>query len=145
MVNYSMERLVNTILSYGFEFVDSALFTCVLGNIEITKKEEIRDSYAKVLFKRYVTMENATFKLQDGYNLENDIGDGEYYYPLGQALKDQQLSEEIDNLDWENIIIRKAEMLGINSFKEIENHPLFSPKEKKIMKELDEFKVKVLN
>lgn len=147
MTFYSIEQLTGTLLGYGFEFVDSTLFTCVLEKISIAEddneKIKLNDPrYSIYLFNKYITIDNASFTLKDGYTLETDIGDGEYYYPLGYALKDKDLSEIIDSLDFEEIIIKKAERLGISSFQEIQNHQFFSNKEKLIMKALDDIERK---
>jgi len=143
------EILISSLFRAGFDKVDSLLFTFTLAKISINncknKLFQFKDRELGILFNKYVDSKNFVFKLKDGYTLTTRIKVNNYVVPLAMALNTNSLLVDyLNNLDFSEIILKKARFLGIKNTLEIDEDR-FSHKEIEILKQLmlDKQNVKV--
>ena len=91
------------------------------------------------MFNKYVDYDGIVFKLKDGITLDTMVSyNNETFYPLRKMLNtNKKLIEYLSQLDFSEIVLKKAETYGIQSAGNIESS-LFSEKEKDILRLLYE-------
>ena len=142
MEKLNTEILINSLFIIGFDKVDSVLFTYTLGKLSIDNcKErlfEFEDEETTKVFNKYIDYDGIVFKLKEGYTLDTNVSSKEgYVFPLKNLLhKNRKLIEYLNNLDFSEIILKKAELYGVRNIEQIDKSR-FSSKEIEILKHLD--------
>ena len=140
MEKINTEILVSSLFTIGFDKVDPLLYTYTLGQLSIDNQKlqlfEFEDSETSQKFNDYVNYDGIIFKLKDGVTLETNVSHIENrVWPLGKALHtNKKLIEYLSNLDFINIVQKKAKMVGLERLQE--KKELFSSKEKEILYEI---------
>lgn len=134
------EILISSLFNVGFDKVDSLLFTFTLAKISLYNRKkklfQFKDRELGTVFKTYVDYDHAVFRLKSGYTLATKIRVNDYLAPLGMLLNSNRLLiNYLNNLDFNEIIIKKASFLGIKSIEDI-NQNVFSYKEIEILNQL---------
>lgn len=143
MEKINTEILVSSLFSIGFDKVDAVLFTYTLGQLSIDNKQlqlfEFEDSEIHKIFNKYVDYDGIVFKLKDGITLDTMVTyNNETFYPLRKMLNtNKKLIEYLSQLDFSEIVLKKAEAYGIQSADNIDSS-FFSEKEKDILRLLYE-------
>ena len=143
MEKINTEILVSSLFTIGFDKVDALLYTYTLGQISIDNQKlqlfEFEDSETGEKFNEYVDYDGFIFKLKDGITLDTMVSyNNETFYPLRKMLNtNKKLIEHLSQLDFSEIVLKKAEAYGIQSTGNIESS-LFSEKEKDILRLLYE-------
>lgn len=138
MEKISFEMLVSAIFNLGFDKIDPVLFTYILGKISIEDKEhqfvyEMQDT--SVGFNKYVDSSSGVIKIKDGYTLNTNVSlNNSMVIPVRKIFfSNKKLLSYLENFDFKEIILKKAEAYGIISSNQA---PLdfFSEKEISILK-----------
>ena len=143
MEKINTEILVSSLFTIGFDKVDAVFFTYTLGQLSIDNQQlqlfEFEDSEIHQMFNKYVDYDGIVFKLKDGITLDTMVSyNNETFYPLRKMLNtNKKLIEHLSQLDFSEIVLKKAEAYGIQSAGNIEPS-LFSEKEKDILRLLYE-------
>ena len=127
MEKINTEKIISTLLVYGFDKVDSLLYTLVLGKLTLDNYNsngrlfEFEDKKTSVFFDIYVKNDGFTYSLIDGYDLDTRVEthiEG-YYTTLKKALHPSQtLLEYFDKIDFKEIIIKKIASIGADKIEE---------------------------
>ncbi len=141
MEKINTEMFVNSLFVVGFDKVDPVLFTFVLGKLTSDDKENVfffESDRTEPTFNKYVDYDRVVFKLKDGYSIDQVIEfDGGAKYPLKKVLNtNRKLVEYLENLDYTDIVLRKAEIYGIKDLNSIDKDR-FSAKEIEILKSIN--------
>lgn len=142
MEKINTEVLVSSLFSIGFDKVDAVLFTYTLGQLSIDNQQlqlfEFEDSETHQIFNKYVDYDGIVFKLKDGITLDSMATyNNEKFYPLRKMLNtSKKLIEYLYQLDFSEIVLKKAESYGIQNIKQIDEYR-FSNKELGILQYLN--------
>ena len=143
MEKINAEILVSSLFTIGFDKVEAVLLAYTLGQLSIDNQQlqlfEFEDSEIHKIFNKYVDYDGIVFKLKDGITLDTMVTyNNETFYPLRKMLNtNKKLIEYLSQLDFSEIVLKKAEAYGIQSAGNIESS-LFSEKEKDILRLLYE-------
>ena len=96
------------------------------------------DQKASITFDKYVDYDGVVFKLKDGFQIDTNVSHVEgFVLPLGKALiTNRYLIKYLQNLDFREIVLKKAEIYGVQSIEDIDESR-FSLKEINILKQLN--------
>lgn len=142
MEKINTEVLVSSLFNLGFDKVDAALFTYTLGKLAIDNRKmqlfEFSDSETHQIFNKYVDYDGIVFRFKDGIDLETMASyNGEKFYPLKMLLNSsKKLIKYLSQLDFSEIVLKKAENYGIHSLEQIDEN-IFSQKELEILHQLN--------
>ena len=142
MEKINTEILINSLFSIGFDKVDALLFTYTLRQIAIDNHQlhlfKFEDSEVRQIFSKYVDYDGIAFRLKDGITLDTMTSyNNENFYQLKKMLNtSQKLIEYLSQLDFSEIILKKAESYGIQNIEQI-NDSRFSNKELEILQQLN--------
>ena len=142
MEKINIEILVSSLLNVGFDKVDAALFTYTLGKLAINNRKmqlfEFSDFETNQIFNKYIDYDGIVFRFKDGINLETMSSyNGEKFYPLKILLNSsKKLIKYLSQLDFSEIVLKKAENYGIHSLEQIDEN-IFSQKELEILHQLN--------
>jgi len=136
------EMLVSSLYVMGFDKVDTILFTTVLGRLTSSFGEEAKFTFSEVplsnRFLKVTQVNNAdVYALKNGYTIDTPIlNESGEPIPLRDYLfTNIDLMEALNELDFERIILKKAQMVRAQSISEL-NRDTFSEKEIEILKKL---------
>lgn len=143
------EILVSSLFAVGFDKVDAALFTYTLGKLSMDDKNNtftFEDKETSEVFNKYIDYDGFVFKLKEGYLFNTNVSPSErHIIPLSKALHvNKKLIEYLNNLDFSEIVLKKAEEYGMDSLienGEEVNTDLFSKKELDILKGIKQRKI----
>ncbi len=141
MEKINTEILVSSLLIIGFDKVDPALYTYTLGKLTIDnyklKLFELEEAETSKTFNEFIYYDGITFKLKNGYSLNTNISPKqEYTWPLINSLhKSNKLIDYLNSIDFSEIVLKKAEIYGIQSISQIDESK-FNYKEIEILKHL---------
>jgi hypothetical protein len=140
MEKINTEILVNSLFCVGFDKVDSALFTYTLGQLSIDNHNlqlfEFEDAETTPVFNEYVDYDGLVFKLKEGFTVDTMVKCNKKFYPLSKVLlTNRKLVEYLSQLDYSEIVSKKAEVYGVQEIEQIDETQ-FSEKEIKILKRL---------
>ena len=134
--------LVSSLYVMGFDRVDTILFTTVLGRLTSSFGEEAKFTFSEAplsdRFLKVTQMNNGdVYALKNGYTMDTPIiNEAGVPIPLRDYLfTNIELLEALNELDFERIILKKAEMSRAHSISEL-NRDTFSEKEIEILKSL---------
>lgn len=142
MEKINTEILISSLFSIGFDKVDALLFTYTLWQISIDNHKlqlfEFEDSEVHQIFSKYVYYDGIAFRLKDGITLNTMTSyNNQNFYQLKKMLNtSQKLIEYLSQLDFSEIILKKAESYGIQNIEQI-NDSRFSNKELEILQQLN--------
>ena len=141
METINTEIVVSSLFNVGFDKVDPALFVFVLAKLSMDDKNQLfsfDDQKASITFDKYVDYDGVVFKLKDGFQIDTNVSHVEgFVLPLGKALiTNRYLIKYLQNLDFSEIILKKAEIYGVQSIEDIDESR-FSLKEINILKQLN--------
>ena len=142
MEKINTEILVSSLFNVGFDKVDVALFTYTLGKLSVDNRKmqlfEFNDSETNQIFNKYIDYGGIVFRFKDGINLETMASyNGEKFYPLKMLLNSsKKLIKYLSQLDFSEIVLKKAENYGIHSLEQIDEN-IFSQKELEILHQLN--------
>ena len=141
MERINTEVIVSSLISIGFEKVDSLLFTYTLAQLTNDNSQlqffKFEDYRTHDLFNDYIEFKNYAFQLKEGYTLDTKVPyNYGVMYPLKKVLHtNKKLIEYLSQLDFKPIIAKKIETLK-NSNMSI----LLSNKEQEIMNQKNKTK-----
>lgn len=138
METINTEVVVTSLFENGFDRVDPLLFTLTLATLrmddEAKRSFNYKDKPLSEWFNKTIELDNGTLKLKNGYSLDSEVMSiSGISIPLSSMLHtNKKLTEFLGNIDFTEIVSKKASLLGESS---AEVTPLlFSEKEKEIMK-----------
>lgn len=127
MEKINSEIIISSLFMIGFDKVDTLLYINVVEQIDKFKIFEFTDDKRSDIFKKYIEFNGICYKLKDNVSLNNDIE-----LPLYKELRTNNLLiKYLNELNYEEIIIKKIMFLGIDKIKHY--NMLFSNKEKEII------------
>ena len=99
---------------------------------------EFSDFETNQIFNKYIDYDGIVFRFKDGINLETMSSyKGEKFYPLKILLNSsKKLIKYLSQLDFSEIVLKKAENYGIHSLEQIDEN-IFSQKELEILHQLN--------
>lgn len=138
MEKINTEKIVSSLLVYGFDKVDSLLYTLVLGKLVIDNREnklfKFEDEDLSLFFRIYVNYDDTVYSLRNDYTLDSRVEtmmEG-YYCPLRSILKtSENLLNYFDKIDFNEIVMKKILCIGSEKLEELDF--LFSSKEKEMI------------
>ena len=139
MSKINSEIIVSSLLTMGFDKVDSLLYTFVLGRITIDnvglKMFDFEEQQPSDTFNKYIEYDKMIFKFKEGYNINSIVSlkpKQNIELPLYKVLNvNSLLIEYLKGIDFKEIIVKKIMTLGIDKINNYEE--LFSDKEKEII------------
>jgi hypothetical protein len=148
MEKINTESLISSLFILGFDQVDPVLFTYTLGKLSLDDKEKqfyFEEQEPSIVFKKYVDYEEVVCKLKDGLTLDSMASyNDEVFYPLRKMLNsNKSLIEYLSQLDFNEIVSRKAESYGVKSVEDA-SPILFCEKEIYILQSSKNHKPKTL-
>ena len=132
------EILVSSLFNAGFDKVDPALFVFILAKLSMDDRRglfKFDDNETSLTFNKYVDYDGVVFKLKDGFQIDTNVSHVEgHVLLLGKALfTNRYLIKYLNNLDFTEIVVKKAQLYGIKSMEDIDKSK-FSLKEMEILK-----------
>ena len=120
MEKINTESLISSLFILGFDKVDPVLFTYTLGKLSLDDKEKkfyFEEQEPSIGFKKYVDYDGVVCKLKDGLTLDSMVSyNDKVFYPLRKMLNsNKSLIEYLSQLDFSEIVSRKAESYGVKS------------------------------
>ena len=138
METINTEIVVSSLFNVGFDKVDPALFVFVLAKLSMDDRRgffRFDDKETSITFDKYVNYDGVVFKLKDGFQIDTNVSHVEgRVLLLGKALfTNRYLIKYLNNLDFTEIVVKKAQLYGIQSIEDIDRSK-FSLKEIDILK-----------
>lgn len=151
MEKINTEILISSLISIGFDKVDSLLYTYTLAKLTTDnyrlKTFCFEEKEFSQTFNKYIEYSNMSFKLKNDYTLDTNVSPRkEQIWPIKKELHtNEKLIEYLNILDFSEIISKKLETYNMQTTTEF-NKSILSNKEIEIIKNnnLNKAKVKTL-
>ena len=116
----NLEIILSTLFIFGFEKIDSILYTYILGKIFSDNPNlhlfEYEEAELSSNFNKYFEYDGVFYKFKDGISLDTNVSVLEnHFWPLSRSINySSVLLKYLDDVNLEEIVRRKIEKLCID-------------------------------